>query len=102
MSREKIKMLNCDGIYVSGGIDVNKTSVSKEYDVCHYCFFFNYSFKFQPNACHRSHDLRVMSVNLSDIAILNIKDSYYYCIISLFSTNEVIDLLQNAELTEKR
>ena len=43
-----------------------------------------------------------MSVNLSDIAILNIKDSYYYCIISLFSTNEVIDLLQNAELTEKR
>ena len=65
-------------------------------------FFFNYSFKFQPNACNRSHDLRVMSVNLSDIAILNIKDSYYYCIISLFSTNEVIDLLQNAELTEKR
>ena len=43
-----------------------------------------------------------MSVNLSDIAILNIKDYYYYCIISLFSTNEVIDLLQNAELTEKR
>ena len=39
MSREKIKMLNYDGIYVSGGIDVNKTSVSKEYDVCHYCFF---------------------------------------------------------------
>ena len=64
--------------------------------------FFNYSFKFQPNVCNRCHDLRVMSVNLSDIAILNIKDSYYYCIINLFSTNEVINLLQNADLTEKR
>ena len=74
-------MLNYDEIYVSGEIDVNKTSASKKYHVCHYCFFFNYSFQFQPNACNRCHDLRVMSVNLRDIAILNIKDSYYYLLL---------------------
>ena len=42
-----------------------------------------------------------MTINLSDIAILNIKGSYYCCIISLISKNEAIELLQNADLTEK-
>ena len=35
------------------------------------------------------------------IAILNIKGSNYHCIISLLSKNEAINLLQNADLTEK-
>ena len=42
-----------------------------------------------------------MSVNFSDIAILNIKGSDYCCIISLTSKNEAINLLENADLTEK-
>ena len=42
-----------------------------------------------------------MSVNLRDIAILNITDSDYCCIISLISKNEAINLMQNADLTEK-
>ena len=66
-------MIYYDRIDVSEGIDVNKTSASKECDVCHYWYFLNYSLKFQPNICNRCHDLLIMSVNLSDIAILNIK-----------------------------
>ena len=42
-----------------------------------------------------------MSVNLSDIAVFNIKGSDYCCSIGLISKNEVINLLQNADLTEK-
>ena len=42
-----------------------------------------------------------MSVNLSDIAILNIKGSDYCCVISLISKNKAINLLRNADLTEK-
>ena len=63
-------------------------------------YFLNYSFKFQPNVCHRCHDL-LMSMNLSDIANLNIKGSYYRCIISLISKNEAINLFQNVDLTKK-
>ena len=40
-------------------------------------------------------------MNLRDIAILNIKGFDYRCIISLISKNEAINLLQNADLTEK-
>ena len=43
----------------------------------------------------------MMSMNLSGIAILNIKDSDYRCIISLISKNEAIQLMQNADLTRK-
>ena len=42
-----------------------------------------------------------MCMNLSDIAILNIKGSEYHCIISLISKNEAINLMQNADLNKK-
>ena len=41
-----IKRLYYDRIDVSRGIDVNKTSASKECDICQYLYFLNYSFKF--------------------------------------------------------
>ena len=65
-------MLYVDRIDVSEGIDVNKKSASKECDICHYWYFLNWSFKFQPNVCNRCHGLLMMSLILSDIAILNI------------------------------
>ena len=94
-------MLYFDRIEVSEGIDFNKTNASKECDICHYWYFLNFSFKFQPNVCKRCHDFIMMSMNLSDIAILNIKGSDYRCIISLIRKTEAINLIQNAGLTEK-
>ena len=94
-------MLYYDRIDVSEGIDVNKTSASKECDICHYWYFLNYSFKFQPNACNRCHDLLMTSMNLSDIAILNIKGADFRCIISRISKSEAINLIQNINLTKK-
>ena len=70
-------MLYCDRINVSEGIDFNKTSASKERDICHYWYFLNFSFRFQANVCNRCHDLLMMSVKVSEIAILNIKGSDY-------------------------
>ena len=65
-------MLYFDRTDVSEGIDVNKTSASEECDICHYWYFLNKGFKFQPNVCDRRHDLLMMSMSLSDIAMLNI------------------------------
>ena len=81
-------MIYYDRIDVSERINVNKTSASKESDVCHYWQFLNYC-------------LLIMSVNLSNIAMLNIKSSDYRCIITLIRKNEAMNLLQNADLTEK-
>ena len=43
----------------------------------------------------------MMSMNLNNIAIRDIKDSYYRCIISSISKNEAINLMENVDLTEK-
>ena len=43
----------------------------------------------------------MMSMNLSDIAILNIKGSDYRCFINLISKNEAINIMENADLTKK-
>ena len=43
--------------------------------------------------------LLMMSMDLSNIVILNIKGSDYRFIISLISKNEAITLMQNADLT---
>ena len=56
---------------------------------------------FQPNVCNRCHDLLTMSINFSDIAILNNIGSDYYCIISRISKSEAINLMQNTDLTKK-
>ena len=58
-----------DRIDASEGINVNKTSESKEYDICHYWYFLNKRLKFQSYVCNRCHDLVMMSMNLSNIAI---------------------------------
>ena len=44
----------------------------------------------------------MMSMSLSDIAILNIKGSDYRCIISLISKIEAIILMQNTDSGEKK
>ena len=40
-------------------------------------------------------------MNLRDISILKIKGSDYRCIISLISKTGALNLMQNADLTEK-
>ena len=41
-------------------------------------------------------------MNLSNIAILDVKGSDYCCIISEIIKNEAISLMQNADLTKKK
>ena len=96
-----IIILHFERIDVSAGIDVSKTSTSKTYNIYHCWYFLSYSFKFQRNVCNTCHDLLMISMNLSDIAILNIKGSDYRCVIRLISKNEAVNLMQNADLTEK-
>ena len=75
-----IKNLYYDRINVSEVTDVNKTSKSKKCDICHYLHFLNKGFNFQQNVSNGCHDLLMISMDLSDIAILNIK-SADYCVL---------------------
>ena len=88
-------------INVSEGIDVSRTSQSKECDICHYWHFLIKGFKFQPNVFNGRHDLLTMFINLSNIAVLNIRSADYLCIVRAISKSDAINLMQNKDLTEK-
>ena len=51
--------------------------------------------------CNRCHDLLMMSMNLSHIAILKFKNVNYCCIITGMSKSEAIKLIESIDLTEK-
>ena len=93
-------MLYFDRIDISEGIDINKTSASKECDICYYWYFLE-GFKFQAHFCNRCHDVLMMTVNLSDIAILNINCVDHRCVINRISKREAVNLLQKADLQGK-
>ena len=60
-------MLRYQKIDVSKGIDVNKTSASKECELCCYWFFKDIRFKFEEHVCNKCHDLLTIVYSLKDI-----------------------------------
>ena len=93
-------MLYYDRVDVRVGIDPNKRNTSKECMICHY-WFFNHGFKFQDSVCNSFHDLTVLSANISDIAIITVKNVDYRCIIHNISKSEAIRLLESSALEDR-
>ena len=96
-------MLYFDRTDIFEEIYINKTCELKEGNICHYLYFLHIGFKFQSHVCNGCHELLMMSMNLSNIAILNIESAEYRCIITgiSYKKSEAIKLLQNIDLTEK-
>ena len=91
-----------DRIDVYEGIDVNKASELKGCDICHDWYFLKKKIiKFQRNVCNRWYGLLLISMNLRDIAIVNIKSVDYCCNIIRINKSEAINLTQNPHLTGK-
>ena len=70
-------MLEYDRIDISEGIDVNKTSASKEYDILHYYYFKDIGFKYELFLCNGCHDLMQKDMSFNDVVIVYVKGSAY-------------------------
>ena len=81
-------MLRYQKMDVSEVIDINKTSASKECELCHYWFFKDIGFKFEEHICNKFHDLLTMAYSLKNIAILNANGATFRCILIGISKNE--------------
>ena len=86
-------MLHYDRTDISKGIDLAKSNNRKECMICHY-WFFNHGFKFQDFVGNGCHDLSMLTVNISDIAITTVKNVDYRCIIHNISKSKAIHLLE--------
>ena len=83
-------------IDVSEGIDVNKTSASKECKLCHYWFFKDVGFKFEEHVCNRCHGLLTMVYSLKGIARLSAKGATFRYLLMGTSKNEALEKLNNS------
>ena len=65
-------MVYYEKIDISTQTDLAISNNSKECMICHYSLF-SYGFQFQDHVCNDCHDLTMLSVDISDIAIVFMK-----------------------------
>ena len=65
-------MLEYERIDISEGINVNKTNLSKECDICHYWYFKDIGFKYKSYLCNGCHDLTIHFWYMSKADVMNI------------------------------
>ena len=68
--------------------------------ICH-LWFSTHGFKFQDSVCNGCHDLTMLSVNISDIAIITVKNVDYRCIIYNISKSQAINLWESSVLEDR-
>ena len=72
-------MLEYDRIDISEVIDINKTIVP---NICHYWYFLDKNFNYEPYLCNGSHDLMEKAMNFN-VTIVSVKGSdyrIYFCV----------------------
>ena len=95
-------MLEYDRIDISEGIDVNKTSLSKECDICHYWYFKNIGFKYETYLINGCHDLMQKAMSFNNVAIVYVKRSAYRIHFWYMSKDDEINIMKGSKLVDKR
>ena len=61
--------------------------------LCHYWYFKNDGFKFEPHVCNKCHDVLMTASELKNIAILSVKGVDFRYILWGISENETVKSL---------
>ena len=96
-------MLEYDRIEISEGIDINKSSdKSKECHICHYWYFVDKNFSYEPHLCNGCHDLMQKAMSFNDVAIVSIKGGDYRIHFWYMSKDDAITIMHNSNLIDKK
>ena len=89
-------MLQYDRSTISEGIDVNKTNLSKDSDICHYGYFKDIGFKYEKYLCNGCHDLIQKAMSFNNIAIVYVKGNTYRINFWCMSKDDVISIIKGS------
>ena len=95
-------MLEYGRIDISEGTDVNKMSASKECDICHYWYFKDIGFKYEPYLCNVCHDLTQKAMSFSNLAIVYVKGNACRIHFWYISKDDAITIMNNSNLIYKK
>ena len=93
-------MLEYERIDISEG--VNKTKLSKECDICHYWYFKDIGFEYEPYLCNACHDLMQKAMSFNNIAIVYVEGNAYRINFWYMSKDDVINIMNGSNLVDKR
>ena len=94
-------MLEYERIDISEEIDVNKTNLSKECDICHYWYFKDIGFKYEPHLCNGCHDLMQKAMNFDNVAVVYIKGNAYKVYFWYMRKDDAIHIINGSNLVGK-
>ena len=94
------KILQYNRIDISEGININKTSLSKECDICHSWHFKDIGFRYEPYLCNDCHDLMQKSISFN-VAIVYVKGSAYRIHFWYMSKDDAINIMNGSNLIDK-
>ena len=95
-------MLEYDKIDISEGIDVNKTNVLRESNICHYWYFREVGLQYENYLCNGCHDLMQKAMSFNNIAIVYVKGSAYRINFWYMSKDNAINIMNGSNLIDKR
>ena len=94
-------MLEYDRIDIYEGIDVNKTSLMKECDICHFWYFKDIGFKHEPYLCNDCHDLMQKAIGFNNVAIVYVKRNASRINFWYMSKDDTIKIMNIFSLIDK-
>ena len=83
------------------GIDVNKSSNSKECSICHFWYFIDKQFNYEPYLCNGCHGMSMKVVSIKNLAIILSKGNAYRVHFAFMSINDATKLLNNSSLNNR-
>ena len=91
-------MLKYKRIDISERIDINKTNLSKECDICHYWYFKDIGFKYEKYLCNGCHDLMQKAMSFSNVTIVYVKENAYRTHFLYRSKDDAINIMNGSNL----
>ena len=94
-------MVEYEKIYISEGIDINKSSNSRKCSLCHFWYFTDKTFNYQKYLCSGCHDMSMKAVTFKNLAIIYSKGNAYRVNFAFMTINYATKLINSSNLNNK-
>ena len=95
-------MIEYDKIDLDEGIDLNKTSNSRECWLCSFWYFLGKNFNYQKCYCDSCHDMSMKTFSIKNLAIVYSKRNAYKIQFWNINKDDAINIMHNSNLIDKK